>query len=106
MDVERPVKELSLKMLSLKLTMLISLTNVLRVHPLNLLSVKDIIRTNNEFCVQIQGRQKQSRPARSTFNVFIQKIILQTRDFVFIVFLKSIYQELMLYKVLRIPFYW
>ncbi|XP_055954504.1 uncharacterized protein LOC126811206 isoform X1 [Patella vulgata] len=60
-----PVKDLSLKDLTLKLTMLIALTNVLRVHAIHLLSIKNMVKTKCEFSFELSGLQKQSRPCAS-----------------------------------------
>ena len=58
-----PVKKLSLKELSLKLVMLVALTNVARVQTINLLSVNSFTKFNSEFVFQFENVLKQSRLA-------------------------------------------
>jgi hypothetical protein len=58
-----PVKHLSLKELTLKLTMLIVLTNAARVQTVHLLSVHKLQKLRSEFILQFKGLLKQfSRP--------------------------------------------
>lgn len=57
-----PVKLLSLKNLTLKLVMLIALTNATRVQTIQLLTVKNINKSRLKFVVQYDGLLKQSRP--------------------------------------------
>jgi hypothetical protein len=56
-----PVKHLSLKELTLKLTMLIVLTNAARVQTVHLLSVNKLEKLRSEFILQFKGILKQSR---------------------------------------------
>ena len=59
-----PVKLLSLKQLTLKLTMLIALTNAARVQSVHQICVNNIKKcfTGNEFIFEYSGLLKQSRP--------------------------------------------
>ena len=57
-----PVKELSLKDLTLKLTMLIALTTAARVQSIHLLSVNSMVKGKNEFIFEFTSLLKQSRP--------------------------------------------
>ena len=57
-----PVSELSLKYLTLKLTMLIALTNAARTQTVHLLSVNNMKRLRTEYVLQLDGLLKQSRP--------------------------------------------
>lgn len=57
-----PVKYLSLKDLTLKLTMLIALTNAARVQTVHLLSVNDLKKLSSKFVLYFDGLLKQSRP--------------------------------------------
>lgn len=57
-----PVKYLSLKDLTLKLTMLLGLTNAARVHTLNVLSYKQLKKLSCGYLVKFNSLLKQSRP--------------------------------------------
>jgi hypothetical protein len=57
-----PVKHLSLKDLTLKLTMLMVLTNAARAQTVHLLSVHKVKKFSSEFVLQFKGLLKQSRP--------------------------------------------
>ena len=57
-----PVKHLSLKDLTLKLTMLIALTNAARVQTIQLLTVSSLKKLNSKFVLYFDGLLKQSRP--------------------------------------------
>lgn len=57
-----PVKHLNLKDLTLKLTMLMVLTNAARVQTIHLLSVKNVKKFSSEFVLQFRDLLKQSRP--------------------------------------------
>ncbi|KAH3868108.1 hypothetical protein DPMN_031247 [Dreissena polymorpha] len=57
-----PVKHLSLKELTLKLVMLIALTNAARSQTVHLLSVNKLIKEKSQFVVQFDSLLKQSRP--------------------------------------------
>ena len=57
-----PVKHLTLKDLTLKLTMLMVLTNAARVQTIHLLSVHNIKKLRSEFILQFTSLLKQSRP--------------------------------------------
>ena len=59
-------QELSLKELSIKLTMLIALTKAVRPQTIHLLSVKNIIKNKTEFIVELSGLQKHDRPGLHT----------------------------------------
>ena len=61
-----PVSELTLKDLTLKLVMLMGLTNATRVQTLHLLTVKGIQKMKSEFIIYVDGLLKQSRPC---FNI-------------------------------------
>ena len=58
-----PVRQLSLKDLTLKLTMLIVLTNAARVQSVHMLTVKNLKKTFSQFILQFRGLLKQSRPS-------------------------------------------
>ena len=60
-----PVKHLSLKDLTLKMTMLMALTNAARVDTVHKLLVTNVQKLKSEFIVQIDGLLKQSRPGFS-----------------------------------------
>jgi hypothetical protein len=87
-----PVKELSLKDLTLKLVMLMGLTNATRVQTLHLLSVKNLKKLKFQFVVSVEGLLKQSRPS---FNVSFFKVYsLPARQAVMCVFcIKRIFRE-------------
>ena len=57
-----PVKQLTLKDLTLKLVMLMGLTNAARVDTLSKLSISNIQKLKSEYVLQIDGLLKQSRP--------------------------------------------
>ena len=57
-----PVKKLTLKELSLKLVMLIALTNAARVQTKHLLSVNNFTKFKSEFVFKLDNVLKQSRP--------------------------------------------
>ena len=57
-----PVKKLTLKELSLKLVMLIALTNAARVQTIHLLSVNNFTKFKSEFVFKLDNVLKQSRP--------------------------------------------
>lgn len=57
-----PVKLISRKELTLKLTMLLALTNATRVQSLHLISVNSVIKLKSEFVFVVDGLLKQSRP--------------------------------------------
>jgi hypothetical protein len=57
-----PVKHLSLKDLTLKLCMLIALTNAARIQSLHLLSVNSVQKFSSEFVFHFEGLLKQCRP--------------------------------------------
>jgi hypothetical protein len=67
-----PVKHLSLKDLTLKLTMLMVLTNAARVQTIHLLSVNNVKKFRSKFLLQFRGLLKQSRPG-CTYSVFCLK---------------------------------
>lgn len=58
-----PVKLISLKDLTLKLVMLIALTNATRVQTVHLLTTVNIKKCRSKFIVQFDGLLKQSRPS-------------------------------------------
>ena len=58
-----PVRQLSLKDLTLKLRMLIVLTNAARVQSVHMLTVKNLKKTFSQFILQFRGLLKQSRPS-------------------------------------------
>jgi len=57
-----PVKQLSLKDLTLKLVMLLALTNAARIDTVHKLSVNQFKKTSSEFVFQFSSLLKQSRP--------------------------------------------
>lgn len=57
-----PVKTLSMKDLTLKLVMLMALTNAARIHTINMLTVSNLQKLKSEFVFEIDGLVKQSRP--------------------------------------------
>ena len=57
-----PVRKLTLKELSLKLVMLVALTNAARVQTIHLLSVNSFTKFNSEFVFRFENVLKQSRP--------------------------------------------
>lgn len=57
-----PVKHLSLKDLTMKLCMLIALTNAARIQSLHLLSVNSVQKFSSEFVFHFEGLLKQCRP--------------------------------------------
>jgi len=57
-----PVKHLKLKDLTMKLAMLVALTNAARVQSLHFLTVENIKKLRNEFVVQFSSLLKQNRP--------------------------------------------
>lgn len=57
-----PIKHLSLKDLTLKVVMLMGLTNAARVQTLHLLTVNQFKKLSTEFVFQVEGLLKQSRP--------------------------------------------
>ncbi|CAG2245706.1 unnamed protein product [Mytilus edulis] len=57
-----PVKFISLKDLTLKLCMLIALTNATRTQSIHLLNVNNVNKLKSEFVVETEGLLKQSRP--------------------------------------------
>lgn len=59
-----PVNLLSLKMLTLKLAMLISLTQASRVQSLQLLTLKDLREGSDFYVLQYEQSLKQSKPGR------------------------------------------
>ena len=61
-----PVKKLTLKELSLKLVMLIALTNAARVQTIHLLSVNNFTKFKSEFVFKLDNVLKQSRPGFET----------------------------------------
>ncbi|WAR26591.1 hypothetical protein MAR_012295 [Mya arenaria] len=60
-----PVKHLSLKDLTLKLVMLMALTQAARVHTLHLLNFKCNKKLKSEYVLQFNGHLKQSRPGHN-----------------------------------------
>ncbi|WAR23039.1 hypothetical protein MAR_036708 [Mya arenaria] len=60
-----PVKHLSLKDLTLKLVMLMALTQAARVHMLHLLNFKCYKKLKSEYVLQFNGHLKQSRPGHN-----------------------------------------
>ena len=63
-----PVRSLSLKDLTLKLTMLIAITGAARTQPIHQLSVHSVKKLSSEFVFQYDGLIKQSRPGfKETF---------------------------------------
>ena len=58
-----PVKHLTLKNLTLKLTMLMALSNAARVQTLQLLSVEKLEKNRSAFKFMLQSSLKQNRPA-------------------------------------------
>lgn len=56
-----PVKQLSLKDLTLKFTMLFALVNAARVQTVHLLCIRDLRKSSSEFIVQFDELLKQSR---------------------------------------------
>lgn len=57
-----PVKNLSLKQLTLKLVMLIALTNAARAQSIHLISVNNMKKCFNEYIFEYSGLLKQCRP--------------------------------------------
>lgn len=57
-----PVKHLSLKNLTLKLVMLIALTNAARSQTIHMLNVNKLIKEKSQFVLQVDSLLKQSRP--------------------------------------------
>lgn len=57
-----PVKYLSLKNLTLKLCMLIALTNAARIQSIHLLCVNSVKKFSSEFVFEFEGLLKQCRP--------------------------------------------
>lgn len=64
-----PVRHLSLKDLTLKLVMLMALTNAARIDTVNKLSVTNVLKLKSEFVVNIDGLLKQSRPGSLCSNL-------------------------------------
>lgn len=64
-----PVKYLSLKDLTLKLVMLMALTQAARVQTLHLLNFKYYKKLKFEFVLQLSGQLKQSRPGHNVYCV-------------------------------------
>lgn len=58
-----PVRNLSLKDLTLKLVMLIALTNAARVQTIHMLSVNSFKKSSSEFVFKLENVLKQSRPS-------------------------------------------
>lgn len=73
-----PVKRLSLKDLTLKLVMLLSLTNATRVQTVHKLSVLELQKLKSQFVLKVDGQIKQSRPGKE-FSVFNVKAYLPDR---------------------------
>ena len=61
-----PVRKISLKDLTLKLTMLMALVNTARCQTLHLLSVNNLKKLSSEFILQLDSLVKQSRPGVNT----------------------------------------
>lgn len=59
-----PVRHLSLKDLTLKLVMLMALTNAARIHTINMLSVTGLLKLKSEFVLKLDGLVKQSQPGK------------------------------------------
>ena len=57
-----PVKYLTLKNLTLKLTMLIAITNAARTQSIHLMNVKNVYKIKSEFIYVLSELVKQSRP--------------------------------------------
>ena len=64
-----PVKTITLKDLTLKLTMLMALVNTARCQTLHLLSVKQFKKLSSEFVFHLDSSVKQSRPG-ADFSMF------------------------------------
>ena len=67
-----PVKELSLKDLTLKHTMLIALTTAARVQSIHLLSVNNMVKGKDEFVFKFGSLLKQSRPGFKSASVHLK----------------------------------
>ena len=67
-----PVQLLSLKMLTMKLAMLIALTNATRAQTLQLMTLKDLKKGSDYFVVQLSGCLKQCRPGRPVPFIFLK----------------------------------
>lgn len=72
-----PLHTLSLKDLSLKLVMLMALTQAARVQTLHLLTIKGVCIEQDFFMVPLSGNIKQCRPQ---FNVRVIKFLAYTKD--------------------------
>jgi hypothetical protein len=57
-----PVKFISLKDLTLKLTMLLALTNATRIQSVHLICLNNVQKFKSEFVLKIDDLVKQSRP--------------------------------------------
>ncbi|XP_053406385.1 uncharacterized protein LOC123525594 [Mercenaria mercenaria] len=67
-----PVKHLSLKELTLKLVMLIAITNAARAQTVHLLSINNMNKSSSQFVFKFDSLLKQSRPG-ADFSVFVLK---------------------------------
>lgn len=67
-----PVKRLSLKDLTLKLVMLLCLTNATRIQTVYKLIVSELQKLKSEFIFKVDGLLKQSRPGKD-YSVFVVK---------------------------------
>lgn len=72
-----PLHSLSLKDLTLKLVMLLALTQAARVQTLHLLLLKDIIIGKDFICMWLAGNIKQ---CRSNFNIQFIKVKAYEKD--------------------------
>lgn len=86
-----PVKYLTLKNLTLKLTMLIAITNAARTQSIHLMNVKNVYKIKSEFIYVLSELVKQSRPGYKEPSVNIKAYPPDRRICVY-----TIYKEYML----------
>ncbi|XP_053398289.1 uncharacterized protein LOC123561770 [Mercenaria mercenaria] len=67
-----PLEKLSLKLLTLKLAMLIALTQASRAQSLQLLTLENLRKGSEFYVLQFKGSLKQSKPGRRVPNVMLK----------------------------------
>ena len=73
------VEDLSLKMLTYKLVMLVALTQACRSQSLSLLSLENCIKNTDSYVLQYNSTLKQSKPGKSVPSVVLKRYTLDQK---------------------------
>lgn len=87
-----PVRFITLKDLTLKLCMLIALTNATRAQSIHLLTVHSVNKLSSEFVIEIEGLLKQSRPGYKNPEIHLKAYPPDRRLCVFTVLKEYMYR--------------